>query len=187
MRVQVPLRAPHNHPHPVIVFNLACEQRHAFEGWFGSLIDMESQQRRGLLSCPVCGSAQIEKQLSAPRLNLMPFASSSAAQAREEAAATPAAASVPAATAASALPAPATATALSPEHARLRDIIRHVIDNTEDVGQNFPEEARRIHYRETPARSIRGVASRKEAEALMEEGISVAQLPFPVVDKSELN
>lgn len=187
MRVQVPLRAPHNYTYPVIVFNLACEQHHTFEGWFGSLIDMESQQHRGLLSCPVCGSAQIEKQLSAPRLNLMPSASSSAARAREEATATPAAASVPATTAVPALPADATPAVLSPEHAQLREMIRHVIDNTEDVGQNFPEEARRIHYRETPARSIRGVASRKEAEALMEEGISVAQLPFPVVDKRELN
>ena len=189
MRVQVPLRAPHNTPYPVIVFNLACEQRHTFEGWFGSLIDMESQQSRGLLSCPVCGSAQIEKQLSAPRLNLMPSASSFAAQAREEAAAAPAVASVPSDTAApgSALATPAPADAVSSEHAQLREIIRHVINNTEDVGQNFPEEARRIHYRETPARSIRGVASRKEAEALAEEGISVAQLPFPVVDKRELN
>ncbi len=163
----------------MIVFNLACEQRHAFEGWFGSLIDMESQQSRGLLSCPVCGSAQIEKQLSAPRLNLMPAASSSAAQAREEASQTPA---VPATAAA-----PGTAVAVTPEHAQLREMIRHVIENTEDVGQKFPEEARRMHYRETPARSIRGVASRQEAEALAEEGIHVAQLPFPVRDKNELN
>ncbi len=206
MRVQVPLRAPYNNTYPVIVFNLACEQRHIFEGWFGSLADMTAQQSRGLLACPVCGSAQIEKQLSAPRLNLMAAASASAAQAREEAgqqagkpvgnaaggtagnaagisagntagdAATPAT-----------VPAPATALALTPEHAQLRELIRHVLENTEDVGQKFPEEARRMHYRETPARSIRGVASRQEAEALAEEGIHVAQLPFPVVDKNELN
>ena len=163
----------------MIVFNLACEQHHAFEGWFGSLNDMESQQSRGMLSCPVCGSAQIEKQLSAPRLNLMPSASSSAAQAREEASHTPAAPATAVA--------PATSVAVAPEHAQLREMIRHVIENTEDVGQKFPEEARRMHYRETPARSIRGVASRQEAEALAEEGIQVAQLPFPVIDKSELN
>ncbi len=79
------------------------------------------------------------------------------------------------------------ALALSPGQTQLREIIRHIVENTEDVGQSFPEEARRIHYREAPARSIRGVASRQEAEALAEEGIAVAQLPFPVLEKSELN
>ena len=156
----------------MIVFNLACEQSHAFEGWFGSAADMAAQQTRGLLVCPVCGSAQIEKQLSAPRLNLLPAGS----MAPHSEAVVPA----PPAT-------PGTAIALSPEQAQLREIIRHVVENTEDVGQSFPEEARRIHYREAPARSIRGVASRQEAEALAEEGIAVAQLPFPVLEKSELN
>ena len=66
-------------------------------------------------------------------------------------------------------------------------MIRHVIAQTEDVGQRFPEEARRIHYKEAPVRSIRGVASPKETEALADEGIEVAFLPFPVIDQSELN
>lgn len=162
----------------MIVFNLACEQSHAFEGWFGSAADMTAQQTRGLLSCPVCGSAQIEKQLSAPRLNLLP-AGTMAPQSEGSQGSN------------GAMPAPpvasGTAFALSPEQAQLREIIRHVVENTEDVGQSFPEEARRIHYREAPARSIRGVASRQEAEALAEEGIAVAQLPFPILEKSELN
>jgi hypothetical protein len=62
-----------------------------------------------------------------------------------------------------------------------------VVESTEDVGHSFPEEARRIHYKEAPSRPIRGVASQDEAKALSEEGIEVARLPFPVVDKSQLN
>lgn len=150
----------------MIVFNLACEQRHPFEGWFGSAADMASQRERGLLSCPVCGSSSIEKQLSAPRLNLLPAQAGSDAASREDDKPQPVAA---------------------PEHAQLRDMIRQVIAQTEDVGQRFPEEARRIHYKEAPARSIRGVASPQQAEALADEGIEVAYLPFPVIDRNELN
>lgn len=151
----------------MIVFNLACERQHAFEGWFGSAEDMASQQARGLLSCPVCGSSSIEKRLSAPRLNLL-TASSVKSQ------------SPPA-------DAQQSHAMMTPDHAQLRELIRHVVENTENVGQRFPEEARRIHYKEAPARSIRGVASPKEAQALAEEGIEVAQLPFSVPDKADLN
>ena len=150
----------------MIVFNLSCEQRHPFEGWFGSAADMASQQERGLLSCPVCGSSSIEKQLSAPRLNLLTSHAGSDGADREDG---------------------QTQAVVAPEHAQLREMIRHVIAQTEDVGQRFPEEARRIHYKEAPVRSIRGVASPKEAEALADEGIEVAFLPFPVIDQSELN
>ena len=176
VRVRPPLRAPSvflSQDFIVIVFNLACEQSHAFEGWFGSAADMVTQQTRGLLACPVCGSAQIEKQLSAPRLNLLPAGTAVPHSDGAIETAAPAA--------------PRTAVALAPEHAQLRELIRHVLENTEDVGQSFPEEARRIHYQEVPARSIRGVASRQEAEALAEEGIAVAQLPFPMIEKSDLN
>ena len=73
------------------------------------------------------------------------------------------------------------------EQAQLLEMLRKVIESTEDVGQKFPEEARRIHYKEAAARPIRGVASQDEAKALSEEGIEVAHLPFPVIDKSQLN
>ena len=69
----------------------------------------------------------------------------------------------------------------------LHEAMQHVMQNTENVGRDFPEEARKIHYNEAPARSIRGIASREEAQALEEEGIAVASLPMPVFDKSELN
>ncbi len=155
----------------MIVFNLACEHGHLFEGWFASADDMASQKARGLLSCPVCSSTQVEKQLSAPRLNLLP------------------AGAEPASTSASVQPnaAPTPHAMMAPQQAEMLAMLRKLVENTEDVGNKFPEEARRIHYKETEARSIRGVASPKEAAALAEEGIAVTQLPFPLVDKSELN
>ena len=147
----------------MIVFNLACGTEHRFEGWFASADDFEDQGRRGLLSCPVCGSSEVRKQLSAPRLNLSAAGSRDAPEERKSVA------------------------MVNPEQAQLLEMLRKVIESTEDVGQKFPEEARRIHYKEAPARPIRGVASQDEAKALSEEGIEVAHLPFPVVDKSQLN
>jgi hypothetical protein len=147
----------------LIVFNLACGTEHRFEGWFASADDFEDQGRRGLLSCPVCGSSEVRKQLSAPRLNLSAAGSRDAPEERKSVA------------------------MVNPEQAQLLEMLRKVIESTEDVGQKFPEEARRIHYKEAPARPIRGVASQDEAKALSEEGIEVAHLPFPVVDKSQLN
>ena len=147
----------------MIVFNLACGTEHRFEGWFASADDFEDQGRRGLLSCPVCGSSEVRKQLSAPRLNLSAAGSRDAPEERKSVA------------------------MVNPEQAQLLEMLRKVIESTEDVGQKFPEEARRIHYKEAPVRPIRGVASQDEAKALSEEGIEVAHLPFPVVDKSQLN
>lgn len=155
----------------MIVFNLACEHGHLFEGWFASADDMASQKTRGLLSCPMCSSTQVEKQLSAPRLNLLPSGPDHApakATGQSNSGQTPHA-------------------MMAPQQAEMLAMLRKMVENTEDVGNKFPEEARRIHYNETEARSIRGVASPKEAAALAEEGIAVTQLPFPVVDKSELN
>jgi hypothetical protein len=152
----------------MIVFNLACDHGHTFEGWFGSTQDFESQQARSLVSCPVCGSHAVQKQLSAPRLNL-----SNAAPPVD-------------APSTSTSPAPSNAV-MAPEQAQLMAMIRQVIENTEDVGPRFAEEARKIHYKEVDARAIRGVASKAEAEALAEEGIEVAALPFPVRERSQLN
>jgi hypothetical protein len=155
----------------MIVFNLACEHDHLFEGWFASADDMASQKARGLLSCPMCSSTQVEKQLSAPRLNLLPSVPDHApakATGQSSSGQTPHA-------------------MMAPQQAEMLAMLRKMVESTEDVGSKFPEEARRIHYKETEARSIRGVASQKEAAALAEEGIAVTQLPFPVVDKSELN
>ena len=142
------------------VLNLQCRHAHGFEGWFASEEDFQGQLARGLVECPLCGDAQITKMPSAPRLNL--------------------GASEPA-------PAAAQATAkqevMSAPNEQLQaawmQLVRQVMTQTEDVGERFAEEARKIHYGETEERGIRGQASREETQALLEEGISVLPLPIP--------
>lgn len=141
------------------VFDLRCDNEHPFEGWFGSDGDFESQQTRGLLECPLCGSKQVRRLPSAPRLNL-----AAPAQQKQEAA----------------LPTAAQMQAL------LVRMAREIAANTEDVGERFAEEARRIHYKEAPERGIRGVTSKQEAEALQDEGIHVMPLPFAHLVKDPL-
>jgi hypothetical protein len=136
------------------VFNLQCERGHAFEGWFASEDAYVEQGARGLVECPLCASREVLRLPSAPRLNL-----SSAA--REPAAG-----------------APATPEQRSVEALWLR-AVRHVMAQTEDVGERFADEARRIHYGEAAERGIRGRASHDEAEALRDEGIDVHALPWP--------
>ena len=136
------------------VLDLRCANGHGFEGWFGSEEDFLDQNGRGLVECPMCADHVITRLPSAPRLNL--------SGARE-----------PAATPAKAEPAAADLQAL------LMQVVRHAIENTDDVGTRFAEEARRIHYGETDARGIRGVASLEERHALHEEGIEVLSLPIP--------
>jgi hypothetical protein len=136
------------------VFNLQCERGHAFEGWFASEDAYVEQGARGLVECPLCASREVLRLPSAPRLNL-----SSAA--REPATG-----------------APATPEQRSVEALWLR-AVRHVMAQTEDVGERFADEARRIHYGEAAERGIRGRASHDEAEALRDEGIDVHALPWP--------
>ncbi len=146
------------------VLDLQCAHGHSFEGWFGSEDDFQSQLSRQLVECPICGDKAVQKKLSAPRLNL--------------------GAAVPAA-------APAEprrdVTTLDPQlQAAWMKMVRHVMENTEDVGGQFAEEARRIHYGEAAERNIRGQASREETEALLDEGISVMPLPIPKALKGPL-
>ncbi|HEY4370524.1 MAG TPA: DUF1178 family protein [Burkholderiales bacterium] len=164
----------------MIVFNLSCAADHRFEGWFASGEDFDAQRGRGLLSCPLCGSSEVSKQLSAPRLNLHAQPEPKRNKPAREGAPVPAAQGEGGA-------AKPVAMLSQQQQDALRALIGEVLANTEDVGDRFAEEARRIHYKETEARAIRGVASREEAEALVDEGIEVAQLPVAIVDKSRLN
>lgn len=138
------------------VLDLRCRLGHAFEGWFASAEAFEEQQATGLVACPVCGETSVSKLLSAPRLNL------SGAKPPEAASG----------------PASAVATADSPE-ARWMRALREVMAKTEDVGERFAEEARRMHYGETAERGIRGRASAEEALSLHEEGIPFIGLAVP--------
>jgi hypothetical protein len=173
------------------VLDLQCSQHHVFEGWFGSEDDFQNQLARGLVTCPLCGDAQVSKKLSAPRLNLntprgdretegheaarlggstAPDVHQSTSHAAEVAASTPVAPN------------------LEPAQlqAALLKMVRHVVANTEDVGDSFPEEARKMHYGETEARNIRGHATPEETEELIDEGIAVMPLPLPDALKEPL-
>ncbi len=144
------------------VLNLQCAQQHEFEGWFGSEDDFTGQLSRGLVTCPLCGDAHIEKKLSAPRLNLRTArgedsAASSTAVALSNHTASP---------------------ALAELQARMLHALREVVANTEDVGERFADEARAMHHGEKEHRQIRGQASAQEALELIEEGIEVMPLPM---------
>ncbi len=146
----------------MIVYELICAEEHRFEGWFASADAFDHQRLSGLLVCPVCSSVSVEKLPSARiRRGTQPASQEPAAAA----------------------PVPAQPAGARPTTAALAGFIDHVLQNTEDVGPRFPEEARRIHYREVPRRGIRGTASREDAEALAAEGIQVLLLPIPPVDE----
>ena len=146
------------------VLDLQCGQMHVFEGWFASEDDFASQLSRGLVACPMCGDTAIVKKLSAPRLNL------GAGRASES-------------TATELVTTGDDALALQ---AAWLGMARRIVANTEDVGERFAEEARRIHYGESTQRGIRGRASAAETESLVEEGIAVMQLALPEAFKGRL-
>jgi hypothetical protein len=140
------------------VFNLACSSSHLFEGWFGSESDYQSQLERGLLECPVCGDRSVTKLPSAPRLNLRTQESASAA-------------------APNSVSSPAVRAEAAQLQAAMLRAMRELAASSEDVGERFAEEARRIHHGESEQRSIRGRASVADAVELLEEGIGVLPLP----------
>jgi hypothetical protein len=141
------------------VLDLRCPHDHRFEGWFASEDDFQSQCERGLVDCPVCGAQGIARMPSAPRLNV-----SGAREPQSEVAAKPAGAS------------PGGEVTLQSAWMKA---VRHVLDHTDDVGERFAEEARKIHYGEIDERAIRGRATPEEARALHDEGIEVMSLPMP--------
>ena len=134
------------------VLNLRCAEGHGFEGWFASEDEFSAQSAGGRIACPLCGGTAISRLPSAPRLNV----------ARH---------SAPAAESAQGM-------SMTLQSQWLR-AVRHVMSSTEDVGDRFAEEARRIHYGEVEERGIRGRATSEDAEALREEGIAVVALPLP--------
>lgn len=160
------------------VLDLQCAEHHVFEGWFASEDDFQSQLSRGLVTCPLCGDAHVEKKLSAPRLNLGASAPAmpSPAHAESSAAATGSSLAVTA-------PSPDTAQALQ---AGWLQMMRRLVANTEDVGEKFAEVARQMHYGEREPQGIRGQTSAKEAVALLEEGITVLPLALPDALKEPL-
>lgn len=146
----------------MIRYTLVCDAGHGFESWFPSGASYDDQSTRGLVTCPACGSAQVAKGMMAPALARGAGPRLEAGEPVGEARADPV---------------PMTAEPEQRIRALLRAVRAHVTRTSDDVGGRFPEEARRMHYGETPSRPIYGEASPEEARALVEEGIEVAPLP----------
>lgn len=140
------------------VLDLQCHHRHRFEGWFASEDDFLQQLTRGILECPVCADKDIVKMPSAPRLNL--GGAPSDASVRTEAH-------------------PAHAGSASDVQRDFLAAVRHVLAHTENVGDRFVQEVRKMHYGEAEERAIRGHATSAQALELIEEGIPVMPLPAP--------
>ncbi|MEN9543605.1 MAG: hypothetical protein RLZZ598_438 [Pseudomonadota bacterium] len=151
------------------VLSLQCDQGHGFEGWFSSEADYLQQCERGLLTCPLCASVGVQRLPSAPRLNLSNPRPPQAPESESK---------------------PAPVACHTPESPNAQALwlqaVRHALASTEDVGERFVEEARRIHYGESEQRGIRGQASAEEAESLRDEGIEVTRLILPPVLKEPL-
>jgi hypothetical protein len=159
------------------VYNLACPLDHRFEGWFASEEDCLAQQDKGMLACPVCDSTEITRMPSAPHIAK---SSSVVVSASGDASARVGSGEVVALT--------------GNDHSQLEAQVqaaflkgmRELMGKSEDVGTAFAEEARKIHYKEAPERSIRGQTTLDEAESLREEGIEVLAVPIIPAFKNTL-
>jgi len=145
----------------MIKYTLACDKGHSFESWFSDSSAYDKQAKRGLVACPQCGSAKVEKAIMAPRLS-----------GTRKRAALPEIAAAPDKT-----PVAVMSPVEQELRSKLKELREHIVKNADNVGEKFPEEARKIHYGETEHRSIYGVASLEDAKELAEEGIDVHPIP----------
>jgi hypothetical protein len=159
----------------MIRYTLICNKRHEFESWFANSAAYDKQAKRGLVTCPLCGSAKVEKALMTPRL-----ARADTPSPRTSSPAQPLPAS-PTEAAPAATPTPTPVAMIPPQEQefrqKLRELRDHLVKNAENVGPRFPEEARKMHYGEAEHRSIYGIASPEDAKELHEEGIEFSPLP----------
>ena len=161
----------------MIHYHLRCERGHAFESWFQSSSAYEQQEKRKLVNCPICGSAKVERDIMAPRIV--------SKKGRERAEPAPAAAAPATSTE---VAAPASTPLLMAQERELRTKLRelrdHIVKNADNVGERFPNEARKMHYGDIEHRPIYGEASPDEARALIDEGVEVSPLPVLPDDRN---
>jgi hypothetical protein len=156
----------------MIRYNLRCERGHAFESWFQSSQAYETQEKRQLVNCPSCGSAKVERAIMAPQIV--------SKKSRDRTA------PVPAAAADTAVPS-STPLMMAQERelrAKLRELRDHIVKNADNVGERFPNEARKMHYGDIEHRPIYGEASPEEARSLIDEGVEVSPLPVLPDDRN---
>ena len=156
----------------MIRYNLRCERGHVFESWFQSSSAYEAQEKRKLVSCPSCGSAKVERAIMAPQIV--------SKKGREIAAPEPVApteVSTPAST-------PLMMAQERELRAKLKELRDHIVKNADNVGERFPNEARKMHYGDIEHRPIYGEASPDEARSLIDEGVEVSPLPVLPEDRN---
>jgi hypothetical protein len=158
----------------MIRYNLRCERGHAFESWFQSSSAYESQEKRKLVNCPSCGSDKVERAIMAPRIVSKKGRDTRPAQAAESAG--------------TEVAAPESTPLLMAQEVELRAKIKelrdHIVKNADNVGEKFPNEARKMHYGDIEHRPIYGEASPDEARALIDEGVEVSPLPVLPDDRN---
>jgi len=158
----------------MIRYSLRCEQSHSFESWFQNSSAYDQQVKRKLVTCPVCGSAEVEKAIMAPRIV--------GKKGRDKAPAT-----VEAAAPAETPAAESTPLMMAQERelrAKIKELRDHIVKNADNVGERFPNEARAMHYGDKEHRPIYGEASPEEARALVDEGVEVSPLPTLPEDRN---
>jgi hypothetical protein len=165
----------------MIHYNLRCKKGHAFESWFQSSSAYEQQERRKLVSCPVCGSTDVERAIMAPRIVSKKGRDNAPAES------VPAPASVPAPPTEVIPPSASTPLLMAQERelrAKIKELRDHIVKNADNVGERFPNEARKMHYGDIEHRPIYGEASPDEARALIDEGVEVSPLPVLPDDRN---
>jgi hypothetical protein len=158
----------------MIRYALRCEGDHTFESWFQDSAAFDTQVKRKLVSCPVCNSVKIEKAIMAPRI--------ASKKGRETAPPPPAPATASAAT--ETAPTPLLMAQERELRAKIKELRDHIVKNADNVGERFPNEARKMHYGEIEHRPIYGDASPDEARALIDEGVEVSPLPVLPDDRN---
>jgi hypothetical protein len=158
----------------MIHYNLRCKKGHAFESWFQSSSAYEVQEKRQLVSCPVCGSTEVERAIMAPQIV--------SKKGRESAPSEPAPA--PATEVTAPAPTPLLMAQEQELRAKLRELRDHIVKNADNVGERFPTEARKMHYGDIEHRPIFGEASPDEARSLIDEGVEVMPLPVLPDDRN---
>jgi hypothetical protein len=155
----------------MIRYALQCDHGHAFESWFQNSSAYETQVKRKLVNCPGCGSANVEKAIMAPQIV-------------SKKARVPEKVPTPATDVAAPAPTPLLMSEERELRAKLKELRDHIVKSADNVGERFPNEARKMHYGEIEHRPIYGEASSDEARALMDEGVEVTALPVLPEDRN---
>ena len=160
----------------MIRYALVCERDHAFESWFQNSAAYDKQVKRSLVTCPVCGSAKVERAIMAPQI-----VSNKKARRDQEA---PAPVAAPAAEVTASASTPLMMAQERELRTKLKELRDHIVKNADNVGERFPNEARKMHYGDIEHRPIYGEASPEEARSLIEEGVEVSPLPVLPGDRN---